>query len=51
LPASAFEFANTPVDDIGGLAGGVLVRGHNPVLMTMELVLQSLCISWDRRRR
>ncbi len=28
------------VDYIGGLAEGVLVRGDNPVLMTMELVLE-----------
>ena len=35
LPPSAIA----PVDYIGGLAEGRLVRGHNPVLMTMELVL------------
>jgi predicted DNA-binding protein with PD1-like motif len=30
------------VDYLGGLAGGRLVRGDNPVLMTMELVLEVL---------
>jgi predicted DNA-binding protein with PD1-like motif len=30
------------VDHLGGLAGGRLVRGDNPVLMTMELVLEVL---------
>ncbi len=29
------------VDYTGGLAEGVLVRGDNPVLMTMELVLEA----------
>jgi predicted DNA-binding protein with PD1-like motif len=30
------------VDDTGGLAEGRLIRGDNPVLMTMELVLEAL---------
>jgi predicted DNA-binding protein with PD1-like motif len=30
------------VDHVGGLAGGRLTRGDNPVLMTMELVLEEL---------
>ena len=30
------------VDYLGGLAEGRLVRGDNPVLMTMELVLEVL---------
>ena len=30
------------VDYTGGLAEGRLVRGDNPVLMTMELVLEAL---------
>ena len=30
------------VDYLGGLAEGTLVRGDNPVLMTMELVLEVL---------
>ena len=30
------------VDHLGGLAAGRLVRGDNPVLMTMELVLEAL---------
>jgi predicted DNA-binding protein with PD1-like motif len=30
------------VDHTGGLAEGRLARGHNPVLMTMELVLEAL---------
>jgi predicted DNA-binding protein with PD1-like motif len=30
------------VDYLGGIAEGVLVRGDNPVLMTMELVLEVL---------
>lgn len=30
------------VDHLGGLAGGRLVRGDNPVLMTMELALEVL---------
>jgi hypothetical protein len=30
------------VDYTGGLAQGRLVRGDNPVLMTMELVLEAL---------
>jgi len=42
LPPSAFAPAIAPVDYIGGLAEGRLVRGHNPVLMTMELVLEPL---------
>jgi hypothetical protein len=39
LLPSAFEPAIAPVDYTGGLAGGRLLRGHNPVLMTMELML------------
>jgi predicted DNA-binding protein with PD1-like motif len=31
------------VDYSGGLAKGRLVRGDNPVLMTMELVLEVIC--------
>jgi hypothetical protein len=50
LPLSAFAPAIARVDYIGGLAEGRLVRGHNPVLMTMELVLDRSEISWDRRR-
>jgi hypothetical protein len=42
LPPSAFELAIALVDYTGGLAEGRLVRGHNPVLMTMELVPQPL---------
>jgi predicted DNA-binding protein with PD1-like motif len=30
------------VDHLGGLAAGRLMRGDNPVLMTMELVLEAL---------
>ena len=30
------------VDYLGGIAEGRLVRGDNPVLMTMELVLEVL---------
>ena len=30
------------VDYTGGLAEGRLIRGDNPVLMTMELVLEAL---------
>ena len=30
------------VDYTGGLAEGVLLRGDNPVLMTMELVLEAM---------
>jgi hypothetical protein len=30
------------VDYLGGIAEGRLVRGDNPVLMTMELVLEAL---------
>ena len=36
------EFDIALVDYIGGLAEGRLVRGDNPVLMTMELVLEVL---------
>jgi hypothetical protein len=42
LPPSAFEPAIAPVDYTGGLAEGRLARGHNPVVMTMELVPQPL---------
>jgi hypothetical protein len=42
LPPSAFEPAIAPVDYISGLADGRLVRGHSPVLMTMEMVLEPL---------
>jgi predicted DNA-binding protein with PD1-like motif len=30
------------VDHSGGLSGGKLIRGDNPVLMTMELVLEAI---------
>ncbi len=30
------------IDDTGGIAEGRLIRGDNPVLMTMELVLEAL---------
>jgi predicted DNA-binding protein with PD1-like motif len=36
------EFDIALVDHAGGLAEGRLVRGDNPVLMTMELVLEAL---------
>ena len=39
-PEAALDVAL--VDYLGGLAEGRLVRGDNPVLMTMELVLQVL---------
>jgi predicted DNA-binding protein with PD1-like motif len=38
--APAAELDIALVDYTGGLAGGRLVRGDNPVLMTMELVLE-----------
>ena len=40
LGASSLDVAL--VDYLGGLAEGRLVRGDNPVLMTMELVLEVL---------
>jgi hypothetical protein len=30
------------VDYLGGVSEGVLARGHNPVLVTFELVVQPL---------
>jgi hypothetical protein len=36
LSLFAFEPTIAPVDYIGGVAEGRLVRGHNPVRMTME---------------
>jgi hypothetical protein len=36
------ELDVAPVDYTGGLAQGRLIRGDNPVLMTMELVLEGL---------
>jgi hypothetical protein len=36
LSPSAFEPAIAPVDYVAGVAEGRLVRGHNPVRMTME---------------
>ena len=42
LPPFVFELAISLVDYTGGLAEGRLERGHNPVLMTMELVLEPL---------
>ena len=32
----------TMVDYLGGVSDGVLARGHNPVLVTFELVVQPL---------
>ena len=40
LSANRLSLDIALVDYLGGLAEGRLVRGDNPVLMTMELVLE-----------